>query len=243
MSAEPWARAAAEVVSSLGFTLVNSDRTATAGGPRLLVALRSRPTLQHFDPEVMTCWVAAEGRGRSLSIDRETEPGDRLIAWGHIHVIDRLGIENRFLTFGGQIRVGDIDPELRVVEHASPGPIVRWGGHSQGSDALAGEIGAFFGRLIIPVDYVPGGEARVAAEPAGHLYGAFLHDVEARRHGPADSQAARDFDSDQDDPFGPWIRREIARIRVEHPDWWAAGATLLQDLGLGPDGIAPKAEA
>src|SRR3972149_4968100 len=75
----------------------------------------------------------------------------------------RLEIETRFLTFGGLLRIADVDPGFRVVQHVSPGPVVRWGGHSQGSDALAGEIGAFFGRLIVPVDYVPGRRGRLAA--------------------------------------------------------------------------------
>jgi hypothetical protein len=240
VSGEPWIRAAAETVASLGFTLLNSDQPAATGGPRLVVALRAAPTLRHFDPEVVTCWVAAAGRGRPLSIDRKFESGERVIAWGHVHVIDRLGIENRFLTFGGQVRVGDVDADLRIVEHASPGPIVRWGGHSQGSDLLAAEIGAFFGRLIVPVDYLPGGEARIAAEPAGHLYAAFLHDVDARRRGSSERHAARGFESDPDDPLLPWVRHEMTRIRAGHPDWWAAGETLLDDLGLGPGRTAAK---
>ena len=73
--AQSWAEEAAEALRDLGFTLLNSDRPAAPGGSQLLVALRDRPTLRHFDPELVTCWVAAEGRGRPLAIDRGTAAG------------------------------------------------------------------------------------------------------------------------------------------------------------------------
>jgi hypothetical protein len=233
-----WATAAADALRDLGFTLLNSDRPAATGGSQLLVALRDRPTLRHFDPEQVSCWVAASGRGRAEPIDRRARAGDRAILWGHIHVLDRLGVENRFLTFGGPLRIADIDASLRVVQHASPGPVVRWGGHSQGFDALAGEIGAFFGRLIVPVDYLEGGEARLAAEPPEHLYAAFLRDSAARRR-----EAIRRLDPDRDVQLRTWISHETARIRDAHPAWWEAAGILLDDLDLGPEGMASERAA
>lgn len=240
---QSWAEEAAEALRDLGFTLLNSDRPAAPGGSQLLVALRDRPTLRHFDPELVTCWVAAEGRGRPLAIDRGTAAGERVILWGHIHVIDRLGVENRFLSFGGSLRVADVDPGLRAVRHVSPGPVVRWGGHSQGFDPLAGEIGAFFGRLIVPVDFAPGGEARLAAEPAEHLYAAFLRDAGARRRDAAHRPAALRLDHDRGDPLGPWIGAEVARVRAQHAPWWEAAGRLLDDLDLGPEGLASERAA
>ena len=218
-----WLTTAAGELSTLGFTLINADRPAAAEGSQLLVALRDRPTLRHFDPEQISCWVAQAGRGHPLTIDRAAPAGGREIQWGHVHVVDRLGIENRFLTFGGPVRIEDVDAGLRVVQHTSPGPIVRWGGHSQGADALAGEIGAFFGRLIVRVDYLPGGEARIAAEPPTSLYSAFLAD-RSRHLGSASST--------EGDPLSRWIRAEASRIRRQDPDCWAAGGRLLQELDL-----------
>jgi len=222
------------ILSDLGFTLLNSDRPAASGGSQLLVALRDQPTLRHFDPEQLICWVAAAERGRAQVIDRRTRPGDRTILWGHLHVVDRLGVENRFLSFGGILRIADVDPGLRVVQHVSPGPVVRWGGHSQGSDALSGEIGAFFGRLIVPVDYLAGGEARLAAAPAEHLYAAFLRDAEARRREAITRVAVAPG------PLRSWLQAEVARVRDTHPDWWAAAGRLLDDLDLGPEGLASE---
>jgi len=233
-----WVAPAAEALRDLGFTLLNSDRPSAPGGSQLLVALRDRPTLRHFDPESLTCWVAASGRGLALPIDRHTPAGERQTLWGHLHVVDRLEVENRFLTFGGTLRIADVDAGFRVVQHVSPGPVVRWGGHSQGSDALAGEIGAFFGRLIVPVDYVPGGEARLAAEPPEHLYTAFLRDTMARRR-----DATRRVDPDRDIQLRSWISAEAARIRGVHPAWWEAAGILLDDLDLGPEGFATERAA
>jgi len=236
--AADWAAATADALRDLGFTLLHSDRPAAGGGSQLLVALRDRPTERHFDPEQVTCWVAASGRGRAVPVDRRTPPGEGSILWGHVHVVDRLGVENRFLTFGGPLRIADVDAGLRVVQHVSPGPVVRWGGHSQGFDALAGEIGAFFGRLIVPVDYLTGGEARLAAEPPEHLYTAFLRDTMARRR-----DATRRVDPDRDVQLRSWISAETARIRGAHPAWWEAAGILLDDLDLGPEGFATERAA
>ena len=233
-----WVAPAAEALRDLGFTLLNSDRPSAPGGSQLLVALRDRPTLRHFDPESLTCWVAASGRGLALPIDRHTPAGERQTLWGHLHVVDRLEVENRFLTFGGTLRIADVDAGFRVVQHVSPGPVVRWGGHSQGSDALAGEIGAFFGRLIVPVDYLAGGEARLATEPPEHLYTAFLRDTMARRRA-----ATRRVDPDRDIQLRSWISAETARIRGVDPAWWEAAGILLDDLDLGPEGFATERAA
>lgn len=238
-----WAAEAADLLRGLGFTLLHSDRPAAPGGSQLLVALRDQPTLRHFDPELVTCWVADGGRGRSLPIDRTIPPGDREILWGHVHVIDRLAVENRFLTFGGRLRIRDVNPGLRVVQHVSPGPVVRWGGHSQGFDALAGEIGAFFGRLILPVDFAVGGESRLTTEPPEHLYAAFLRDVAARRREAAERRQLLRDDVERGDPIGSWLGTEIARIRGHHASWWAAAGRLLDDLDLGPEGMASERAA
>lgn len=241
--APAWAADAADALRNVGFTLLNSDRPAAPGGSQLLVALRDRPTLRHFDPELVTGWVAAAGRGRPLAIDRRTPVGERKILWGHVHVVDRLAVENRFLTFGGAIRVADASPGLRIVWHVSPGPVVRWGGHSQGIDALAGEIGAFFGRLIVPVDLLAGGEARLTAEPPEHLYAAFLRDAAARRREAAGRQRMLHDDLDRGDPIGPWLGAEFTRIREGHGPWWEAAGRLLDDLDLGPEGMASEQAA
>jgi len=58
-----WVARSADALRDLGFTLLNSDHPAAPGGSQLLVALRSEPTLRHFDPEALSFWVA-----RSLTL-------------------------------------------------------------------------------------------------------------------------------------------------------------------------------
>ena len=57
-----------------------------------------------------------------------------------------------------------------VVAFTSPAPLLRRGGHSQGWDAGADLVGAFFARLMVAVDYRPGFEAAIAdASPTDPL--------------------------------------------------------------------------
>jgi hypothetical protein len=226
--AEPtgWADTAGELLATLGFRLVQGDRPGLPGGANLLVALRDHPTLEHFDPEEVSYWAAVAGRGRLAAIDRRAAvPSVTTVSWGRVHVVDRLGEENRFLTLGGELRAEALDAHLTVVALHSPGPIVRWAGHSQGIDPLAGEVGAFFGRLMVPVDFVPGAEGRLGATPPGVLYATFLDDTHRRlARVPPLGQADADL--------GHWIAAEVGRVRAADPDAWAAGVALGASLDL-----------
>src|SRR5665811_76621 len=125
-----WPTGAAALLTDLGFTLINSDRPAAPGGSHLLVALRAEPTLHHFDPESISFWERGEIHSRLATFTRhDLRPGSRRALWGHVHLVDRLGVENRYLTFGGEIRVAAPDEATTLIDLASPAPIVRWGGH------------------------------------------------------------------------------------------------------------------
>jgi len=223
-----WAAPAGRLLANLGFILVQGDRPGQPGGANLLVALRDRPTLAHFDPEDVSYWAAVAGRGRLATVRRETPvPWTTTVSWGSVRVVDRLAEENRFLTFGGDLRAEALDDGLTVVGLHSPGPIVRWSGHSQGIDPLAGEVGAFFARLMVPVDFVAGAEQRLAGTPAAVLYATFLDDTH-RRHGHEASLGA------DDDLLDRWVAAEVNRIRERDPAVWAAGLALREALALGP---------
>jgi len=184
-----WSEAAAALLAELGYRLVDPE---PGGGDdnHLLVALRDAPTGRHFDPEVVA-YYAPTGQVAALrTLDRASATrrdwrDDRAL-WGQVHVIDRIPVENRFLTFGGTLRLAEVDATLTVVDLWSPAPIVRWGGHSQATDPLAEAMGAFFGRLIVPVDFVAGAAERIDGLSPEVLYRAFLIDVLAR-----DTRAAR----------------------------------------------------
>ncbi len=221
-----WAAAAGRLLAKLGFSLLNSDRPGAPGGSNLLVALRVRPTLRHFDAEELRFWVTDADRGTMAAITRRAlGPTPRRVSWGHVHVVDRLDVENRFLTFGGLLRIAELDEGTAVVAIRSPGPIVRWGGHSQGDDPLAGEIGAFFGRLMIPVDFEPGEEGRLGSADPAVLYAAFL-----RYHHERLAQAINWRDAAP--AFDGWIVAEATRLARHSPDAWSAAEPLLAELGL-----------
>jgi hypothetical protein len=221
-----WPAAAAALLASLGFRLVSRD---DGGDSHLLVAIRDRPTLAHFDPEDVAYFAVSGARGALVRLDRRAidEPGETFEAralWGHVHVVDRVPVENRFLTFGGTLRGAVIDDEVAVLDLRSPAPIVRWGGHSQGVDELTDAIGAFFGRLIVPIDFEPGAEERIAALSPTALYCAFLLDWLQR----SERAARRGFDPGS---LRRWARSAWNRA-CRDPEACRAAAELLADLRL-----------
>ena len=223
-----WADAAAALLTELGFRVMEPDRVA-GDDSHLLVALRDRPTFRHFDPESLTYYARTRRGTAPTTLDRRTMAGggDRVTTpalWGHVHVLDRMPVENRFLTFGGDVRVATIDPALTVVDLWSPAPIVRWGGHSQGTDSLAERIGAFFGRLIVPVDFVPGAAERIDGTLPEVLYRAFLADANARIERAVQRGAtATDLDCQL---AAVWTRARVDAMAT------AAAHELLAELGL-----------
>jgi len=140
-------------------------------------------------------------------------------SWGLIRLVDRLGVSNEYLTFGGQLDAALID-DVVVAAFSSQAPLLRRGGHSQGWDAGADAIGAFFARMMVAVDFKPGFEqAFAAATPLGR-YAMFVRDTDRRRRTPGHSTSF-------DDDLGRLVRHEAYRLRASVPtEWDAAGAFL-----------------
>lgn len=219
---------AAQQLRHLGFLLV-SDHSGPAGGSRLLVALRSRPTLEHFDPELVRYWrTAQDQRGHSRELTREMSvPLQAGFTWGKLTVIDRYAIENEFVTLGGQLVAGQTAPGTTVAIFSSPGPILRLGGHSQDVDQIALELGAFFGRIMVPIDFEPGVEEAISAATPLERYAAFVAFEQARY---ATHSALRD----ELPGTASVIAGEALRIATAEPGAWEAGRELLSRMGLGP---------
>jgi len=213
-------------VEHLGFLDVNGTSPQAPGGANLVVALRERPTLIHFDPERVEHWVAADGRGRPAEITRATAvPLERPFSWGTIRVVDRLEVFNSFLTFGGTVRAVALDAATTIVVLASHAPILRSTGHSQGVDLSTGEVGAFFARMMIPIDFTPGAETRIADAAPMTVYAAFHASVQARLDASEELRASHPG-------FTAWCGRERHRLAdVFRPDW-EAGQALAGELGL-----------
>lgn len=219
-------RDAAGLLTNWGF-LARPDLPDRPGPALLLVALRERPTLRHYDPESIRYWTALDGRGVGRVIDRRTGlPLEESFSWGRITIVDRLGVTNEYVGFGGRVRAAK-EEDAAIVVFESPAPILRRGGHSQRWDRGAEEVAAFFGRFLLAVDVIPGFEAQAVAASPDAIYAAFLIDT-VRRY--RQSETLRQSDPD----LAALLRREEQRVRGQRPATWDEGACLLaaarQDL-------------
>jgi hypothetical protein len=229
--AAAWVADAAGEVAKLGFVLRDGSEPGTVPGPRLLVALRAAPTLEHFDPEEATYWTFADGHGSLSSFTRVLArkgglPLERPFSWGRLRVIDRIPVHNQFLSFGGTLRGAELADGTVIAAFVSPAPILRWAGQSQEADPFVDEVGSFFARLMVPVDFQEGAEARIGATSPEGLYAAALRHANERIH------AARRL-AESDPGLTTAVAHEAARLAHDSPDAWHEGEDLLRYLELG----------
>jgi hypothetical protein len=219
-----WLEELGRTLTDLGFELAEADDSGSDETSHLFVALRPKPTLQHFDPETIDYWVVDGGRGRATQLDR----GGRLpvatdYTWGRIKLTDRLGVENEFLSFGGTLRAQMTADDTVLVDFSSEAPILRWSGHSQASDPLAADVGAFFARLMVPIDFAPGAEALISKAAPLTLYCAYIQYMRERLTRARGLREANAWLSE-------WSSRESRRMRAGANDHWQAAAQLRQQL-------------
>ena len=206
-------------VGAWGF-LAHSDLPDGPGPAFLLVALRATPTLQHFDPESVDYWVTERDRGERRTLTHATTmPRSEDFAWGPIRLVDRFGISNEYLAFGGHLDAASVD-DVVIAAFASPAPLLRCGGHSQAVDPGADAVGAFFARLMVGIDFKPGFEADMAQASPLVLYAAFIRDGLERRKSAEAAEA-------MDDELGRMLRADGLRLRAADPESWAAAGDLL----------------
>jgi hypothetical protein len=217
----------AALVSDLGF-LVRRDIPTPSQDALLVVALRPAPTERHFDPEVIGYWrTGDDGRGHRA----ELTTGHRMpmlaeCSWGPIEITDRYGISNTFLSFGASLSADRDAAGTVIATFRSRAPIFRRGGHSQRYDAIAAAVAGFFGRLRVPVNFVPGAEACLSEATPVVRYAAFLR-YELPR---LELRLVRDA-------YGPdarLVRAEVDRLRRRDPGAWEDGRALLDRIGLSP---------
>jgi len=220
-----WPEQVGRILATLGFALIEPDLTHGEEASHVVVALRAQPTLQHFDPETIDYWITESARGRAAKMDRETRlPVVSDFSWGRITLTDRLGVENGFLSFGGTMRAQMTADSTVLVDFSSNAPIMRWAGHSQSSDPLAAEVGSFFARIMVPIDFVPGTEAMIAKAAPRTLYCAFIQFVRERlKAAHTLSEASRSL--------ADWATRETQRMEAAANDHWKAALELRRQLG------------
>ncbi|HET9614620.1 MAG TPA: hypothetical protein VFP22_07395 [Candidatus Limnocylindrales bacterium] len=208
---------AAPLLEHLGF-LASPDLPDRPGPAYLLVALRDVPTLRHYDPESIEYWATSGGRGVRREITRTTPvPLTTAFSWGLIRIVDRLHVSNEYLTFGGELVAGRVDDAV-IAALTSPVPLLRRGGHSQAIDAGADAVGAFFGRFLLAIDFVPGFERVTAEADPVTRYAAFLVDARER------SGRARLWETEPE--LASLIAVEARRLEREAPAAWLAGVRL-----------------
>jgi hypothetical protein len=219
-----WLEGVGRILSNLGFELVEPDHSAPDETSHLLAALRPQPTLRHFDPDTIAYWITDGARGRPASLDREARfPVVADYAWGRITLADRLGVKNEFLSFGGTMRAQMTDDTTVLIDFSSHAPILRWSGHSQATDPLAAELGAFFARIKVPIDFVPGAEAMVAKATPRTLYCAFIQYVRERLSAAHTLRDANRWLSE-------WSSRESQRMDATASEHWRAAVDLRRQL-------------
>ena len=149
---------------------------------------------------------------------------------GRISVIDRKGVANRYLTFGGTLRAERIDGEVICV-FESPAPLLRRGGHSQGWDTGAHSVGGFFGRFRAAAGYQREFERRAAHTDPVSRYAAFVNEFVTRYR-------SSEYLRDHYPRLWTLMLQEEHRLRREHPLAWATGIELLaaaRDGAAGAD--------
>jgi hypothetical protein len=209
----------------LGF-LLDGSFPEDAGPAGLVVVLHDHPTLAHFDPELIRYWRT--GDDRRGHVDELTLasplPVSHAYSWGKIELVDRFGIENDFVSVGGTV---DVEPTAdgALVRFRSPVPILRMGGHSQAVDRIALDLGAFFGRIMVPIDFRPGAEEEVASAPPAARWAAFIAYERSR-------YAAYEALRDEHPAEAAILRHQDAHLHLDRPEDWSAGRRLLDALGL-----------
>jgi hypothetical protein len=213
-------RQAAELLQDWGFLAV-PDLPDGPGPAYLLIAIRARPTLRHYDPELIEYWVTGErGFGVCEAITQASRMPRRLeFSWGRISIVDRKGVANSYLTFGGTLRAERIDDTIIAV-FESPAPLLRRGGHSQGWDVGAENVGGFFGRFRAAAGYRHEFETVASRSDPVTRYAAFVNDLVARYR-------ASEYLRDHYPRLWTIMVREEQRLRREHPDAWSQGNILL----------------
>jgi hypothetical protein len=217
---------ASRLMGNLGFVAFRTPPDVALPDSCLMAMFHDEPTLRHFDPELASYWVNHEGCGRLDLLDGSAPtPLRRAFSWGRIRLVDRLGMRNSFVGFGGTLDGERVGRGALLLIFRSPAPILRLPGHSQRADHMADEAVSFFGRLVPRLWSSPALEHLVAAAAPEELYAAFLVHSEGRLH-----TSARLREAIADDVLP--LREALRLMAHERPQAVDAGRRLLERLGL-----------
>ena len=218
--------AASRLMADLGFIAFRTPPDAAVPDSCLMAMIRDAPTRRHFDPELASYWVIDDGRGRLDITDRNTAtPLARRFSWGRIRIVDRFGMRNSFVSFGGTLDGERVGRDALLLIFRSPAPILRLPGHSQREDRTAEEVLTFFGRLTPRLWRSPAEERLVGAASPEALYAAFLVHSNARMRLSTTLREAIGEDVRS-------LQRELRATELHRPHALNAGRRLLECVGL-----------
>lgn len=212
--------AAAILLHDWGF-LADPDLPDRPGPAYLLVAIRAVATGRHYDPELVDYWVTDElGHGVHETLTYASRlPREAPFSWGRITIVDRKGVTNRYLTFGGDLRAERIGDQVIAV-FRSPAPLLRRGGHSQGWDAGSHSVGGFFGRFRAAAGYQYAFERLAARSDPVTRYAAFVNEFVSRYR-------RSEYLRDHYPHLWTIMLEEERRLKADHPAAWEGGKALL----------------
>jgi hypothetical protein len=209
-----------ELLSDVGYLLVHG-RPLEQGASYLLVAIRPRPTLVHFDPERIEYWRANNAHAEEQELAWPVKAAASTFTVGSIRIVDRVGASNSFISFGGELslsRDGDVGAAL----FRSGAPILALHGRSGPADPMAANMYAFVAVLRAAQDNDPDLARVIYSATPRTLYGAFIErTLRVYRAEPPRMTEAR---------LASLLRMERNQLQAEAPAEMAAGAELAARL-------------
>jgi hypothetical protein len=167
-----------ENIGNWGYTFLDAPHPDSLGYSGLIVAIRERPTGQHFDPEAIhlhLCDATGGMRGTTLTWQSPRPASDRVCPC-RVILADRFDQRVEFFTFGGSLEMSQ-RPDEAIYTLRSPAPVLEiLGQEGNVPDQLAFETEALLSREAARWGKDDRGfEQRLAEIEPLQLYIAVLH--------------------------------------------------------------------
>lgn len=137
-----------QVMEDWGYYLFPKTHPDCPGYPGLSIAIRKRPTQQHFDPEIIRLRLGDKHHVAQWTILGLQPPftETRSACPGRVILLDRVGKSVHFFTFGGRLTVATTVEET-AYSLCSPAPILKIVDEPWSiSDQLAFEVETLLGK-------------------------------------------------------------------------------------------------
>jgi len=167
-----------ETIGNWGYSFLHAPHPDSLGYSGLVIAIREKPTGQHFDPEAIhlhLCNATGGMRGTTLTWQSPRPASDRVCP-GRVILTDRRDRRVEFFTFGGSLEMSQGPAEV-IYTLRSPAPVLEiLGQEDRIPDQFAFETEALLSREAARWGRDDRGfEQRLARIEPLQLYMAVLH--------------------------------------------------------------------